>query len=326
MKNKPRILLLPVLAVLAACLLFSACSARTRSGSSRHQIWFIAKSGNSQFWLSAFAGATAAKSEYNVDLTFRYPETEEEYDVQNRCIEEAVATGAEAIVFSAISYTENAPAINAAAEAGVRIVVIDSDVDSPLVSARIGTDNLQAGRMTAAAVLASGDPELHVGIVNFDVGSRNGQEREMGLREVLSRDPRVKGIHTVNVRASLDAARTGVEILMQEHPEINSLVGLNEPLAVGVAVASAEKNLSDRVRVVGFDTNVTCIDLMRSGTVSALIAQNPYAMGYLGVETAWKLLEGQAERSDRLLDTATTIVTRENMFTIESQKALFSFG
>ena len=77
---------------------------------------------------------------------------------------------------------------------------------------------------------------------------------------------------------------------------------------------------------VGFDTNVKCIDLLQSGAVSALIVQNPYAMGYLGVEAVCNLLDGQTYRTAELLDTATRTVTKETMFTIENQKALFSFG
>ena len=317
--------LLPLLLVLA--MLLGGCAGASRgTGGGQYKVWFVAKSTDTAFWLSAFAGANAAKSEYNVDLTIVGPAPEEDYERQNAYIAQAVEQGADAIVFSAISYTENAAAIDAAADAGLKIVVIDSDVDSRKVSARIGTDNLQAGRMTAAAVLDTEAASLNVGIVNFDLGSRNGQEREAGLRQALAEDPRVKGMYTVNVQASATAAQTGVEILMAEHPEINALVGLNEPLAVGVAQAAERLGLSGKVRVVGFDTNVQCVDLMRSGTVSALIAQNPYAMGYLGVETAWQLLEGQSFDPDRLIDTATTIISAENMFTIESQKALFSFG
>ena len=78
--------------------------------------------------------------------------------------------------------------------------------------------------------------------------------------------------------------------------------------------------------LVGFDTNVKCIDLLQSGAVSALIVQNPYAMGYLGVEAVCNLLDGQTYRTAELLDTATRTVTKETMFTIENQKALFSFG
>lgn len=317
--------LLPVMLILA--LLLTGCAAMPRStGAVQHKVWFVAKSMDTAFWLSAFAGANAAKAEYNVDLTIVGPETEEDYEQQNAYIAQAVEQGADAIVFSAISYTENAAAIDAAADAGLKIVVIDSDVDSRKVSARIGTDNLQAGLMTAAAVLDTEMETLYVGIVNFDLGSRNGQEREAGLRQALEEDIRVQGVYTVNVSATSTAAQAGVEILMAEQPEINVLVGLNEPLAVGVAQAAERLGLSGKVRVVGFDTNVQCVDLMRSGTVSALIAQNPYAMGYLGVETAWQLLEGQNFDPDRLIDTATTIISADNMFTIESQKAMFSFG
>lgn len=316
------------LSLMLSLILFLTGCGPTSHGikAAQYKVWFVAKSTDTDFWLSAFAGANAAKAEYNVDLTIVGPETEEDYGKQNEYIAQAAEHNADAIIFSAISYTENAAAIDAAADAGVKIVVIDSDVDSRKVSARIGTDNLQAGRMTAAAVLDSQELELYVGIVNFDLGSRNGQEREMGLREVLASDGRVRGVHTVNVSATPDAAAAGTEILLADYPEINVLVGLNEPLAVGVAQAADRLGLAGTVRVVGFDTNVQCVDLMRSGTVSALIAQNPYAMGYLGVETAWKLLEGQSFDPNRLIDTATTIITADNMFTIESQKALFSFG
>ncbi|MBQ2158950.1 MAG: substrate-binding domain-containing protein, partial [Oscillospiraceae bacterium] len=278
------------------------------------------------FWRSVFAGANAARAEYNVNLVIRGPDTEENYAGQNMYIQEAIRNHADAIVFSAISYTENAAAIDEAAEAGIKIVVIDSDVNSSRVSARIGTDNIQAGRITAAAALDTDEQHLSVGIVNFAQFSRNGEEREIGLREQLEKDPRVEEICTVNSLTDHDAARESATELLREHPEINILIGLNEPLGVGVAEASEELKLKDRVRVISFDSNIRCIELLRHGDVSALIVQNPYAMGYLGVETAWKILEGQSFRPDQLIDTATSIITQENMFSVEGQKALFSFG
>ena len=167
---------------------------------------------------------------------------------------------------------------------------------------------------------------LTVGIVNFDLGSRNGQERESGFREALAGDPRVKDIYTINVNADATTAQVRTVQLLVEHPEINVIVGFNEPIAVGAAMAVHSLGLAGRVRMVGFDTNVKCIDLLQSGAVSALIVQNPYAMGYLGVEAVCNLLDGQTYRTAELLDTATRTVTKETMFTIENQKALFSFG
>ncbi|MBQ5428022.1 MAG: substrate-binding domain-containing protein [Oscillospiraceae bacterium] len=311
--------------LLLAALLLSACG-HTEGRAAQYKIYLITKSTSTEFWRSVFAGANAARAEYNVNLVIRGPDTEENYAGQNMYIQEAVRNHADAIVFSAISYTENAAAIDEAAEAGIKIVVIDSDVNSSRVSARIGTDNIQAGRITAAAALDTDEQHLSVGIVNFAQFSRNGEEREIGLREQLEKDPRVEEICTVNSLTDHDAARESATELLREHPKINILIGLNEPLGVGVAEASEELKLKDRVRVISFDSNIRCIELLRHGDVSALIVQNPYAMGYLGVETAWKILEGQSFRPDQLIDTATSIITQENMFSVEGQKALFSFG
>ncbi len=311
--------------LLLAAMLLSACG-HTEGRAAQYKIYLITKSTSTEFWRSVFAGANAARAEYNVNLVIRGPDTEENYAGQNMYIQEAIRNHADAIVFSAISYTENAAAIDEAAEAGIKIVVIDSDVNSSRVSARIGTDNIQAGRITAAAALDTEEQHLSVGIVNFAQFSRNGEEREIGLREQLEKDPRVEEICTVNSLTDHDAARESATALLREHPEINILIGLNEPLGVGVAEASEELKLKDRVRVISFDSNIRCIELLRRGDVSALIVQNPYAMGYLGVETAWKILEGQSFRPDQLIDTATSIITQENMFSVEGQKALFSFG
>lgn len=316
-------ILLPL--CLCLCLCLHGCSISQKENTTR-SVALICKSDTTEFWRSVIAGANAARSEYNVQLNIRAPETEEDYQAQNDFIREAVDEGAEAIIFSAISYTDNAEAINEAVAKGVKVVVIDSDVDSDGVSIRIGTDNVGAGRKAAQAVLDTDLEELCVGIVNFDKVSQNGREREQGLREVLEKDERVWQIHTINVATDETEACEKAKLLMEEYPQINVLVGLNEPLSVGVAMAVAQENVSDRVRVVGFDTNVTCIDLMQQDVVTALIVQNPYAMGYLGVEKACALLNGEDVASSSLVDTSTSIVTKENMFSIESQKLLFPFG
>mgnify|MGYP001077888067 CR=1 FL=1 len=324
---------------LALLVCLSGCAGTHQSGGS-YNIYLIAKSSTTEFWKAVFSGANAAKSEYNVQLTILAPDTEEDFEAQNDYIRQAVADGADAIVFSAISYTENAAAIDEAVAAGVRkiaeaadktgagvrVVVIDSDVDSKGVSVRIGTDNVAAGRMSGEAALKTAQEKIVVGIVNAYAETQNCREREQGFREVLLGDSRVKGIYAVNVSTDALEARLAAEKLLREHPEINVLIGFNEPLAVGVAQAVDSLGLTGQVHAVSFDSNVNCIELLQTGAVAALVVQNSYAMGYLGVEKAWQVLQGEKFDSTALIDTATTIVTKENMFTMESQKAMFSFG
>ena len=321
MKTAEKLLALLLLVLLP----LSGCTPRPAS-TERHAVALIVKSTETEFWKSVFAGANAASSEYNIDLTIAGPETEEDYETQNRYIEEAVDSGADAIIFSAVSYEENAAAIDAAAARGVKIVVIDSDVDSDHVSVRIGTDNVAAGRQAAAAALDTEEETLVIGLVNYAQISRNGQEREWGFREAALEDSRVAGIYTVNALSTQEDAEERAAELLREHPEINVLVGFNEPTSVGAALAVAGQGLEDSVRMVGFDSNVRTVDLMQTGVVDALIVQNPYAMGYLGVEAAYSLLNGETGNAPELMDTSTSTVTRENMFDIENQKVLFSFN
>ena len=311
-----------VCALLAACL--CACTAAAPAGA-RPRVAIVGKSTRPEFGRSVFAGAEAAATEYNIELSITGPETEEDYETQNRMVADAVADGAEALVFSAIDYENNAAAIDAAAESGVRIVAIDSNVDSGAVQTYIGTDNYAAGQMAAQAALDGVEGQLTVGIVNYDVSSANGQERERGAVDAFEQSGRARVAAVINTLAEAARAQADTAAMLAEHPEINVLLAFNEPTSVGAADAVEGMGLAEEVFLVGFDSNVATIDGLQDGTVDALIVQNPYAMGYLGVESAYRLLSGQGGSPEATVDTSTRIVNRDNMFTMDSQKALFAF-
>ena len=314
---------LAAVCVLISALLLGGCGAT--AATEQHTVALVAKSTQTEFWLSVFAGAEAAATEYNLKLTITGPETEEDYEAQNRMVADAVAAGAEALVFSAIDYENNASAIDDAARAGVKIVAIDSSVASEMVSTYIGTDNYAAGRMAAQAALERVEGELTVGIVNYDISSANGQEREHGAVDLLQESGRAEVAAVINTLAEAGQAKEDTEAMLAEHPEINVLLAFNEPTSVGAAEAVSALGLSESVFLVGFDSNVVTVDGLQEGSVDALVVQNRYAMGYLGVESAYKLLAGQGDSLEKTVDTSTQVVDRENIFTMDSQKALFAF-
>ena len=321
--RRNRLLALALGLVLALTCL-SACGTEQEAGQ-RHRVALVAKSTQTEFWLSVFAGAQAAAAEYNMELTTMGPETEEDYETQNRMIAEVVESGAEALVFSAIDFTRNAAAVDAAGQAGVKVVSIDSGVDSDQVGTYIGTDNYAAGRMAAQAALEGVEGELVVGLVNYDESTANGQERERGVRDALAESGRARVAASVTTLVEAERARADTADLLRNNPEINVVIAFNEPTSVGAAQAVAGLRLADEVFLVGFDSNVATIDGLQEGYVDALIVQNPYAMGYLGVESAYRLLSGQGGALETTVDTSTQIVNRGNLFSLDSQKALFAF-
>ncbi len=317
---KLKIALLCLLVVLTGVIILS-CSNESASQSS-YTIAVIAKSTVSDFWQNVRRGVKTAATEYNIEISFDGPENEEDYISQNEMITSAVARGDDAIVLSAIDYYESVDAVNAAVAAGVRIVMIDSGVDSDKVSAFIGTDNYEAGRLAGEAALDAVDGDAVIGLVNYDPNSENGQEREAGLR-ALAEEKGAVIAGVVNVDSNTESATAGAIELLGEYPEINVIVGFNEWTTLGVGYAVEELGLADKVAAIGFDSNVVSIGMLETGEVDALIVQNPFAIGYLGVQSAYLLLSGN-EIEPRIM-TSATVITKDNMFDEQNQRILFRF-
>lgn len=311
--------------ILCLILVFQFVACTNNSLGRKKEIAVIVKSQNSEFWQTVKKGVDAAATEYNVSVTFESPENEEDYMTQNKMIEDATNNGADAIVISAIDYDRCAEAVTAAAQKGVKIVAIDSTVHSTAVNMFIGTDNYNAGQMAAAAAVDDfpSDKKISIGIINCNESTENGQRREEGFKDYLKDMENVNITAVVNVESSFESATVCAINLLNKHPDINVLVGFNEFMTLGIGNAIKQLNLSNKVRGVGFDSNITSIDMLESGEMDALIVQNPFSIGYLGIKHAVDIIDGNA--TDLTVYTQTSVITRKNMFDEENQKFLFTF-
>ena len=287
----------------ALAVLLAGCAMQpVDSTTTRYRVALVAKNNrDSEFWDAVFTGAEAAATEYNLQLTITAPDDEEDYAAQNQLIADAVENGAQAIVFSAIDYEANAAAIDAAAAAGVTVISVDSAVNS---------DNVAA----------------YIGLINYEVNGANGRDREQGARDAFAESGRARITAAVSTHPNAASARADTLAMLRTHPEINVLIALNETTAVGAAQAVQQMQRADDLWLAAFDSNIETIDALQTGAVDALIVQNTYGMGYFGVESAYKLLTGQESSVEKSNITATRTITRENMFAMDKQKALFPFG
>lgn len=306
-------------------LAFGAAGCKGAGSAEQKYVAVIVKSLNSDFFKNLQNGVDAAATEYNVRITFEGPEHEEDYAAQNTLIQKAVKNGASAILLSAIDEEKSNPAVQQAVQSGVPVLTVDSDVSSPLVRAFIGTNSTSAGAAAAKAAVAalpSGQP-VNIGLVNYTEETQNGKLREQGFRSALQQYSNANIVGSVTAQSSMASARSGAKKLLKEHPEINVLVGFNEWMTLGIG--EAVKAAGSRVHCVGFDTNVQSVAMLETGEMYALIVQNPFAMGYLGVKNAAEqAAEGAGEK--QLIYTEVTTVTQNNMFESDVQKLLFRFG
>ena len=311
------------LSVILALLTLTSCKPET--GENKKKVAVIVKSTYSDFWKEVEKGVNTAATEYNIDVTFEGPENEEDYVTQNEMINRAVANGVNAIVISAIDYVKSANALDAAALAGVKILTIDSEVESESVSTFIGTDNLEAGKMAieAAAKQFPPDSELRIGILGCGNTSKNAAQRVEGIREFAASRGNAVIIDEISVASNLQSATAGAITMLSSHTQINIIIGVNEWMTLGIGNAIEKLGLSEKVCAIGFDSNVDSIGKLETGEIDALIVQNPFAIGYLGVQKANELIRGN--NVETLISTKATAILKENMFEESNQKILFQF-
>lgn len=311
------------MAALCICILTGTALAGCGSGNidAKVEIAVITKSTRSNFWRTVESGVNTAAVEYNAKVSFQGPENEEDYEAQNEMIEKAVKDKVDAIVLSAIDSCASVAAVEAAREQGIPIVIIDSGIESDVPGAVISTDNYAAGGMAAEPVLDL-EGNIKVGIVNFDKVSANGQQREQGFRDALKEKENIAIFETVYVESNISSAMKGAKQLIEAHTDLNIIVTFNEWTTLGVGYAIEELKCKDQIQVIGFDNNVISIGMLETGEIDGLIVQNPFAEGYLGVETAYQLVKSKRKKGKDIV-TDTAFITKENMYEKESQKILF---
>ena len=95
----------------------------------------------------------------------------------------------------------------------------------------------------------------------------------------------------------------------------------NESTTYGMMQALRRRRLSGTVKFVGFDSSPPLIEGLVQSEISGLVVQNPFKMGYLGVQTIVNYIQGK--EVPKYLDTGVTFVTVENMNNPDIKELLF---
>ena len=91
-----------------------------------------------------------------------------------------------------------------------------------------------------------------------------------------------------------DGAMATMEDLLNRFPgEINAVLCHNDDTAIG-AMQACEQAGVEGVKIIGFDGNVSAVELVLEGKLEGSVAQQPYMMGYTAVEAALQASRGEA--------------------------------
>ncbi|WP_256756642.1 substrate-binding domain-containing protein [Cohnella sp. WQ 127256] len=274
------------------------------------------------FWQAVSRGAEAAAKEMGLELDVQGPLQENDADDQLRILEEAIEREPEAIVIAPIVDERMPKALAKVRSSGIRLVVINTLIDMTPTPVIVSNDHLEAGRLAGEAALIATQGIPSVAILSDYENSKMSDERLTGLQDTLKNyKDSVQGVYYVN--DSEEKAYRIAEKLLASDKAFNTFITLNESATLGVAKVLQEQKKAGQINLIGFDSTVDEIQLLESGTLKAAVIQKPFNMGYLGVKTALKLIDGK--KTDPITYIESNVITKENMYTAENQKLLFPF-
>jgi len=265
-------------------------------------------SAGNPFWALVEQGAVQAGADYGVDVQVVAPSAESDIPGQIALIEDNAAQGAAGMAIAVTDAVALNPAIQAAMDQGVKVVWVDSGGDNEGVT-YIGTDNAVGAALAGQYLCDNLEPGSKVAILQGLITTTTGMARADGSKAAVTEC----GLDLVmEVPANWDRAQglAATEDIITQHPDLAGIFGSNDEMALGAVEALRAADLLDQVTVVGYDANPDAREAVLAGDMEATIAQNPINMGYFGVESLIKLING--ETLDPTIDTGVELITAEN--------------
>ena len=213
--------------------------------------------------------------------------------------------------------------VEEAKRAGIPTVTIDSALDSDAPISFVATDNAKGGELAADRLGELLQGKGNVILLRVKEGVASTTAREEGfLRKLKSAYPGINLISSDQYAGQTrETAKQASENLLNRFGgEVQGIFCPNESSTIGMLLALQDIDRAGKVYFVGFDASQPFVDALRKKQMHGLVVQNPFNMGYLGVQTMVNYLLGKP--IEKRVDTGVTLITPENLDEPQSQALL----
>ena len=279
----------------------------------------IVKATDSDYWQIIFSGARAFDEQHPglVNLTLTGPPSEIDIDQQVAILENTIATMPDAIVIASTSSVATVPAIEMAMDMGIPVITLDNRVETDNFVSFLATDHYLAAGEAAARMVEIWEAEgidpagQTVGVISSVAGTAVNTARTTGFaNRMLQLVPDINILATQYADNDIETALDITLGMVAANENLIGIFGDNNHMGVGIALGMEQLERSDIV-TFAFDANVQQVDAIHNGWLNGIVVQDPFGMGYNGVDFAVRTILG--ETVEFTVEVPTTLVTSENI-------------
>lgn len=238
-------------------------------------------------------------------------------DKQNEQIYKFIDAKVDGIFINPIDFEQIEPALQAAKRANIPVIIIDAPVsDESLVNCTIVSDNYDAGVQCAKDMMERLD-SANIVLLKHTT-AKSAKERIEGFLSVIDNNEKYKVINEAECDGQLEIAMPKMQEIIEETPDIDVVMALNDPSALG-ALAALEKNNKNDVMVYGIDGTPEIKALIgRNQMIVGTVAQSPIKMGQIAVENMYNILNGKKIEKNIIIPIS--LINKENLFKYDEDR------
>jgi ribose transport system substrate-binding protein len=198
-------------------------------------------------------------------------------------IEDLITQKADAMVICPADSKGIGLGIKKANDAKIPVFTADIASQSGDVICHIASDN-RAGGVKAGEYLAkllNGKGEI--AIINHPTVS-SVLDRVAGFKDAISKYPDIKIVADVEGEGERDKSLKVSTDVLQAHPNLNGIFGINDDSALG-ALGAVQQYKKDKIVIIGYDATPEACNAITTGTnIKADVVQYPKEIGKITIE------------------------------------------
>lgn len=279
------------------------------------------------FWDALQMGARKAAKEKGAELFYAGIPLEygdKRVEGQTAVFEKFINMGVKGIVFTPCDRIGMVRAVKNAVLKGVKVVAIDSPIESNLPETVIATNNYEAGLIAAKHMIKLLSGKGKVVLMRHPAKDNKAtRDRELAFIDGLKIfAPDIKIVSTEEYGgATLETDYPSAKRILNKYKDLDGVYAISGTGTVAFVRAIDELKLSGKIKLIGWDASPEALEGLKKGIASAIVQQNPERMGYEGVFAVISAING--EKIKKKIDTGVTLVTLDNIDTPEVKKLIY---
>lgn len=243
-------------------------------------------------------GAMAAAEKYNVDLSWSGP-AEWDFVKQQPFIDGALALEPDGLILVPTDPDALLVYVTEWMADGLPVVTVDVTLSEPVELQGIESDQYSGGVAAADAMFEFTGGEGTYLTVGTTPGSYGANQRVQGFIDRMKElNPDADMMDTCYPHHDATLAAQCVSAAIMGESELKGVFVATSAPASGAASAIIEAGKQDDIVLTSFDADPQQIQDLKAGVYGAIVAQDPYQMGYHAVELLVQYLNGEIDKSD----------------------------